>query len=140
MWVGFVVLGMPREHGEGGRYTETITHEAVLGVFAAVEGPVITSSDVTEVVGCSSPTARRKLDELAEQGRVTNRKTAGRKVWWRTGDDHEGSQPPERRLQLLSQELAEPIVVGDTVYEDGDQHPLSASASQPDGTEGESDE
>lgn len=119
---------MPREHGEGGRYTETITHEAVLGVFDAVEGPVITSSDVTEVLGCSSPTARRKLEELAEQGRVHRRKTAGRKVWWRTDD----TLDPESVLTRLSRQLDQAIVVGETVYEDGDAHPLADAETHAD--------
>lgn len=75
---------MPKEHDESGRFTQTIPPERVLEVFETVEGPVITSSDVTDELDCSSPTARRKLETLAEDGRINGRETAGRKVWWRT--------------------------------------------------------
>ncbi|MDS0295335.1 DeoR family transcriptional regulator [Halogeometricum luteum] len=73
---------MSRERGDAGRYTETITLDDVLGVFEAVEGPVVTSGDVAEALDCSRETARRKLRTLEEQGHVASRKTAGRVVWW----------------------------------------------------------
>ena len=73
---------MSRERGDGGRYTETVALDAVLGVFEAVDGPVVTSGDVAEVLDCSRDTARRKLRTLEAQGRVAGRKTAGRVVWW----------------------------------------------------------
>lgn len=73
---------MSREREESGRYTETVTLDAVLGIFEDVAGPVVTSGDVAEALDCSRETARRKLRSLEEQGRVAGRKTAGRVVWW----------------------------------------------------------
>ena len=73
---------MSRERGDGGRYTETVSLDDVLGVFEAVDGPVVTSSDVADALDCSRETARRKLRALERQGRVAGRKTAGRVVWW----------------------------------------------------------
>ena len=70
------------EREDTGRYTETVTLDDVLGVFEIVEGPVVTSGDVAEVLDCSRETARRKLRTLEEQKRVASRKTAGRIVWW----------------------------------------------------------
>lgn len=52
-------------------------------MFEAVAGPVVTSSDVASVTGCSRDTARRKLQTLHEQGRIGRRKTAGRVIYWR---------------------------------------------------------
>jgi hypothetical protein len=75
---------MSREREDTGRYTETVTPDDVLGVFRTVEGPVVTSGDVAETLGCSRETARRKLRALETQGRVAGRKTAGRVVWWIT--------------------------------------------------------
>jgi hypothetical protein len=75
---------MSRDRGEGGRYTETVTLENVLGVFKAVDGPVVTSGDVADALECSRETARRKLRRLESAGRVGSRKTAGRVVWWTT--------------------------------------------------------
>lgn len=70
------------EREDSGRYTETISLAAVLGVFETVDGPVVTSGDVAEALDCSRETARRKLRALEEQGRIASRKTAGRVVWW----------------------------------------------------------
>jgi HTH domain. len=70
------------ERDDSGQYTETVTLDDVLGVFEAVEGPVVTSGDVAETLDCSRETARRKLRTLEEHGRVASRKTAGRVVWW----------------------------------------------------------
>lgn len=70
------------ERGDTGQYTETVTLDDVLGVFEAVEGPVVTSGDVAGTLDCSPETARRKLRTLEEQGHVASRKTAGRVVWW----------------------------------------------------------
>lgn len=67
---------------ETGQYTETVALDDVLGVFEAVRGPVVTSGDVAESLGCSRETARRKLRTLEERGHVASRKTAGRVVWW----------------------------------------------------------
>jgi hypothetical protein len=53
---------MVRKRGDSGQYVESITHDAVLGVFERVEGPVITSADVAERLDCSADAARRKLD------------------------------------------------------------------------------
>lgn len=74
----------------GGRFQASTTHDDVLRVFDQVRGPpVVTSSDVAQACDCSAKTARRKLDELADQGRVEGRETAGRTVWWRVDDDGE---------------------------------------------------
>lgn len=88
---------MPRERGDDGRYTEAITLQDVLGVFESVEGPVVTSGDVAEALGCSRETARRKLQTLEEHDRVASRKTAGRVVWWTTErqDEPHGINPDD---------------------------------------------
>jgi biotin operon repressor len=77
---------MTRERGDTGRDTETVALDDVLGVFDAVEGPVVTSGDVAETLDCSRETARRKLRTLEERGHIASRKTAGRVVWWLADD------------------------------------------------------
>lgn len=73
---------MSRNRDERGQYTEKVSLSDVLSVFEAVDGPVVTSGDVASVTGCSDDTARRKLEELHDQGRVGRRKTAGRVIYW----------------------------------------------------------
>jgi len=82
MRLALQATGMSRERGDSGRYTETVTLDDVLGVFEAVEGPIVTSGDVADALDCSRDTARRKLAALEAQGRVASRETAGRVVWW----------------------------------------------------------
>lgn len=73
---------MSRERSNTGEFVETVTTDRVLGVFTAVEGPVVTTGDVAEHLGCSTEAARRKLNRLHRGGRVGKRKTAGRVVYW----------------------------------------------------------
>jgi len=73
---------MSRKRDDQGQYTEEVSLDDVLGVFETVEGPVVTTGDVSSATGCSSDTARRKLEALHEQGRLGRRKTAGRVVYW----------------------------------------------------------
>lgn len=80
---------MSREREETGRYTETVTPDAVLDVFETVAGPVVTSADVADALECSRETARRKLSALEQQGIITSRKTAGRVVWWQVNSETE---------------------------------------------------
>jgi hypothetical protein len=76
-----------RERDDSGRYGETVTLDAVLDVFDAVDGPVVTSGDVAERLDCSRETARRKLRALENRGTVASRRTAGRVVWWVVAPD-----------------------------------------------------
>lgn len=85
---------MPREHGESGEFVETITLEDVLGVFDDVRGPVVLSADVSDRLGCTRETARRKLQQLYEQDELDRRKVARRVIYWRPderGDTAEGA-------------------------------------------------
>lgn len=83
---------MPREHGETGDFIETIPLDDVYAVFDDVRGPpIVTSSDVSDALGCTRDTARRKLKELHREERVDRRKAAGRIIWWRTADFPEES-------------------------------------------------
>lgn len=72
---------------EGGRFQESITLDAALGVFDAVDGPVVTSSDVADVLDCTRKTAKRKLDALEREGRIEQRETAGRTVCWKSDSE-----------------------------------------------------
>lgn len=74
---------MPKKRSESGDFVEVTSPEDVLAVFNEVEGPIVTTGDVAEALDCSRETARRKLEQLSEQGRVGRRKTAGRVVYWR---------------------------------------------------------
>ena len=81
---------MPKERDEMGRYVESATLDDVLNVFDRVAGPpVVTSGDVADATGLSHDSARRKLETLVDQGRVDSRRTAGRKLYWRTSDVNE---------------------------------------------------
>lgn len=42
-----------RARDDSGQYVAEVTVEDVLGVFATVEGPTITTTDVVNALGCS---------------------------------------------------------------------------------------
>jgi hypothetical protein len=75
----------PRERSDSGTFVETVSLEDVLGVFDAVRGPVITSSDVADQLDCTTESARQKLRRLYDRGEVDKRKTGRVVVWWHTG-------------------------------------------------------
>lgn len=74
---------MSRERTETGEFVESVTSDRVLGVFSAVEGPVVTTADVADRLDCTTEAARRKLNDLYADGQVGRRKTSGRIVYWR---------------------------------------------------------
>lgn len=142
MCMEFVGWGMAeddRTNEEGrsvdreGRYQQKMTADEVYDVFDTVRGPVITAGDVADAFDCSAETARRRLRELHRNGRVENRETRKRVLWWRSGDEDAFDllmgNDPETLLKMISREIDDSITVGDTVYENGEQHP----AKQTDG-------
>lgn len=91
---------MPREHGEGGEFVETITLEDVLATFDHVRGPVVLSADVSDRLNCTRETARGKLETLYDQGRLDRRKIARRVIYWppaESDDTREARERPEKR-------------------------------------------
>lgn len=90
---------------EGGRFQETISLDAVMDVFDEVDGPVITSRDVADVLDCTRKTAKRKLDALERRDRIEQREAAGRTVCWVSDsekqrfDVDETSPPPNELLR-----------------------------------------
>jgi len=85
-----------RERSDEGTFVETVTLEAVRGVFEAVRGPVITSSDVAEQLDCTTQAARQKLAKLHDRDELARRKTGRTVVWWRTeafGADESPDEP-----------------------------------------------
>jgi predicted ArsR family transcriptional regulator len=114
-----------------GRFTKKMSADDVYGVFDTVRGPVITAGDVAEVFDTGTETARRRLRQLNEDGRVEKRETRKRVLWWRSGDgdavDLLLGNDPETILKLVSREIDEAITVGDTVYENGSTHPVGES-------------
>jgi len=98
---------MPRKHGEKGEYVETVTPEDVLEVFDTVRGPVVLSADVSDALGVTRETARRKLQQLYDRDDVDRRKVSRRVVYWREEDaahaprtvesDDDAEDPGERQ-------------------------------------------
>ena len=86
---------MDRKRADSGEFVPTVTPDRVLAVFEAIEGPIITSSDVAAELDCTTEAARRTLEELREDGPLARRRTAGRLIYWRE-DDTSRERPPGR--------------------------------------------
>lgn len=120
---------MPREFDESGQFKKTTTHKDILNIFDNIEEVVTVTSEIADKAGCGRETARKRLTDLYEDGQIDRRKHGRMIVWWKVPPE-EAEKRPERRLQRLSRELDEAIIVGDTVYEDGDRHPLEDDDEQ----------
>jgi response regulator of citrate/malate metabolism len=71
---------MQRERDDDGTYVEQVTLDQVLSVFAEVEIPVLTASEVAEELDCSRPSAYNKLETLTENGELHKKKVGARAV------------------------------------------------------------
>ncbi|WP_049996309.1 helix-turn-helix transcriptional regulator [Halococcus sediminicola] len=116
-----------RPRNDSGQYDDELLPETVLEVFDRRDDLArpLTSSDVMEALDCARRTALNKLNELVAAGSLESREVGARaRVFWRPipGDDHDA------RLKRLSAELGQPISVGETVYESGDNHPIEATS------------
>ena len=68
-----------------GRYTEAVTPEEVLLVFAEREDPYepLTAKEIAERLGFDRRTVDNKLRSLADRGDVATKKVGARaRVWW----------------------------------------------------------
>ncbi len=80
---------MSGNQGDGSSSEETLTDKGVFDVLDAVDGPVVLSADVAEYFGCSTTTAREKLEQLYDDGRLDRRKASQRIIYWRSERDDE---------------------------------------------------
>lgn len=72
---------MSRDRTESGQYAETVTVDRVRRVFAAVDGPAVTTADIAAELDVTAEAARRKLNELHTRGMLGKRKMAGRNLY-----------------------------------------------------------
>lgn len=75
-----------RERSDAGTFVETVSLDNVRDVFNQVRGPVVTSSDVADALGCTTEAARQKLGRLVDRGELDRRKTGRTVVYWRVED------------------------------------------------------
>lgn len=82
---------MNEQRVDGDRFDQRYESADVLAAFWTADVPVLTSAEVAEAVGCSEPTARRRLDEFAAEG-ILSRKRVGPRatVYARHGDGNAG--------------------------------------------------
>ncbi|WP_336133676.1 HTH domain-containing protein [Natronomonas amylolytica] len=69
---------MDRERDETGQYTEQVTLEDVLNAFEEAELPVLTASEVAEMLDCSRAAAYNKLEELVNRDEIHKKKVGAR--------------------------------------------------------------
>lgn len=86
-----------RERTDAGTFAETVTLDDVRAVFDEVRGPVVTSSDVSDALECTTEAARQKLTRLYDKGEVDKRKTGRTVVYWYTGGER--ITPDERAVE-----------------------------------------
>jgi DeoR/GlpR family transcriptional regulator of sugar metabolism len=62
---------------------ETVTDEDILDLLTHLPGPVITTTDVAETFDMTTEGARRKLNDLCDEGVLDRRKSGQTRVYWR---------------------------------------------------------
>ena len=123
-----------REWNEQGEYAEMYSTEETYDILASLPKQVGIASDIADALGCSTLTARNKLQELRFERKVEKRDTGGRTVLWYIPDetdeesadgDVDETEDVDMALKRLSREIEGPITTADgTVYEDGDKHSI----------------
>jgi predicted ArsR family transcriptional regulator len=123
-----------REWNEQGEYAEMYSTEEAYDILASLPKQVGIASDISDALGCSTLTARNKLQELRFERKVEKRDTGGRTVLWYIPDktdeesaegDVDETEDTDMALKRLSREIDGPITLADgTVYEDGDKHSI----------------
>jgi CTP-dependent riboflavin kinase len=77
---------MPRDRDpESGKFREAYADKRFIEALRATDG-MAGSKEVAGQVGCSYETAYRKLQRLADRGRVT-RRTVGNTIMWVLADE-----------------------------------------------------
>lgn len=71
----------------------TITDAEVLEVFDTMEPPAATTSNVANILGCATETARRHLEALSDRGLVKRKHSGSVIMWWRPRADVEPPPP-----------------------------------------------
>lgn len=71
---------MERERDDRGKYVEQLSLDEVIAVFDEADVPVLTASDVSEMLDCSRPSAYNKLEELVEMDELQKKKVGARAV------------------------------------------------------------
>lgn len=70
---------------------QAVTVNDVDSVFDDVQGPAITSTDVTKHLSCTRESAQKTLKQLNRRDDIDHRKVGRRELWWRTdsGTEHD---------------------------------------------------
>lgn len=71
---------MQRERNDAGQYREEYTAEEVLDAFETAPVPVLTAPEVAEALGWARTTARNRLEELVQEGRLYRKPVGSRAV------------------------------------------------------------
>lgn len=71
---------------ESGQYTETVTDDEILAYLSKQNG--VGTIDIADQFDYEQPSAYRRLKQLEDEGRVTNRKIGG-SLFWETVDQED---------------------------------------------------
>lgn len=70
-----------------------------LDAIRNMDSPSVTTTDVRILLGCSSDTARRRLNTLFDRGYVDCRDTSQQTLWWTTEHEHAEEHGAAKNLE-----------------------------------------
>jgi|GEM_PF-3228880 len=74
-----------RQRNERGQYVDKMSESEILALLERLPGPVIATTDVAEHFDSTTEGARRKLNDLCDQGVLDRRKVGNTRVYWKIG-------------------------------------------------------
>ncbi|MFC4405413.1 hypothetical protein [Haloarchaeobius iranensis] len=72
----------------GGR-KETVSDDEILSLFVETDDPVLTTSEVADVLDFSLNGTRKRLDSLEANGLLAVKRAGRGKIWWLTDEGRE---------------------------------------------------
>ena len=72
-----------RRRNDRGQYVSKVAEDDILDLLDTIPGPVITTTDVAETFDMTTEGARRKLNDLCDEGILDRRKSGQTRVYWR---------------------------------------------------------
>lgn len=73
---------------ESGEFGDKVTDRDILELFDSVDGPVLTATEIADLLPLTRQAINYRLKRLHERGLVGRKQVGARAVvWWRTTDD-----------------------------------------------------
>jgi len=100
-------MSSKRTRGEGGKFEEKVTEQDMLKVFDRADVPVLTASDLADVLPVGRDTVYRRLRDMNDEGLVGKKEAGARAVVWWAKVAPELSDEAKERVEEARKDIEE---------------------------------